>query len=42
MTAIYRGILEKVSRNPASVLDGKVSLSLPAKLIIGWRAMRAK
>ncbi len=42
MTAIYRGRLEKVSRNPASVLDGKVSLSLPAKLIIGWRAMRAK
>ena len=42
MTAIYRGILDKVSRNPESVLDGRISLSLPAKLMIGWRAMRAR
>jgi phytoene synthase len=40
MTAIYHGILAKVSRRPGSVLDGRVSLSLPAKLLIGWKAVR--
>jgi phytoene synthase len=42
MTAIYHGILEKIARNPESVLDGRGSLSLPSKLLIGWRSLRAK
>jgi 15-cis-phytoene synthase len=42
MTAIYHGILEKITRKPESVLDGRVSLSLPSKLMIGWRSLRAK
>jgi 15-cis-phytoene synthase len=42
MTAIYHGILDKVSRRPDSVLEGRVSLSLPTKLLIGWRAVRTK
>ena len=42
MTAIYRGILEKVKRRPECVLDGRVSLSLPSKLLIGWRAVRQR
>jgi phytoene synthase len=42
MTAIYRGLLRKVSRRPERVLDGRVSLSVPRKLLIGWRALRAK
>lgn len=42
MTAIYHGLLEKVSDAPQRVLQGRVSLSLPSKLLIGWRAMRAK
>jgi phytoene synthase len=42
MTAIYRGLLEKVSRRPDSVLDGRVSLSLASKVLIGWKALRAR
>jgi 15-cis-phytoene synthase len=42
MTAIYHGILDKIAKQPESVLDGKVSLSLPSKLIIGWRSLRGK
>jgi 15-cis-phytoene synthase len=42
MTAIYRGLLRKVSRRPERVLDGRVSLSVPSKLLIGWRALRAR
>jgi 15-cis-phytoene synthase len=42
MTAIYHGVLDKVSRRPDSVLDGRVSLSLASKMMIGWRALRAR
>jgi phytoene synthase len=42
MTAIYRGLLRKVSRRPERVLVGRVSLSLPRKLLIGWRALRTR
>jgi phytoene synthase len=42
MTAIYRGVLDKVSRRPDSVLDGRVSLSLASKMLIGWKALRAR
>jgi 15-cis-phytoene synthase len=42
MTAIYRGLLRKVSRRPETVLHRRVSLSLPSKLLIGWRALRAR
>jgi 15-cis-phytoene synthase len=41
MTQIYRGLLRKVARQPANVLRHRVSLSLPSKLLIGWRALRA-
>jgi len=41
MTAIYRGLLRKVARRPERVLSERVSLSLPSKLYIGWRALRA-
>jgi len=40
MTAIYRGILEKIAAQPQAVLHGRVRLSKWAKLRIGWRAMR--
>jgi 15-cis-phytoene synthase len=40
MTAIYHGILAKLSRKPEQVLQRRVSLSLPRKLLIGWRAVR--
>jgi phytoene synthase len=40
MTAIYRGILEKIAADPETVLRGRVRLSTWAKLRIGWRAMR--
>jgi len=41
MTAIYRGLLRKVARRPERVLSERVSLSLPSKLFIGWRAIRS-
>ena len=40
MTAIYRGILEKIAAHPAHVLRRRVRLSPLAKLLIAWRAMR--
>jgi 15-cis-phytoene synthase len=40
MTAIYRGILEKIAARPEDVLRGTVRLSTWAKLRIGWRTMR--
>jgi phytoene synthase len=42
MTAIYRGLLEKIAVDPTRVLRGRVRLSSWAKLRIGWRAMRAR
>ncbi|HVT79882.1 MAG TPA: phytoene/squalene synthase family protein [Phycisphaerae bacterium] len=42
MTAIYRGILEKIARNPAHALQRRVSLSPWAKMTIAWRAMRRR
>ena len=42
MTEIYRGILERIARDPEAVLRGRVRLSAWAKLRIGWRAMRGK
>jgi phytoene synthase len=42
MTAIYRGILEKIAADPGQVLRGRVRLSTLSKLLIGWRAMRGK
>jgi 15-cis-phytoene synthase len=40
MTAIYRGILEKIAARPEAVLQGRVRLSQWTKLSIGWRALR--
>lgn len=40
MTAIYHGILGKIKENPRRVLKERVSLSMWAKLRIGWRAIR--
>jgi phytoene synthase len=42
MTAIYRGILEKIAEDPARVLRERVSLGKMKKLMIGWRAMRGR
>jgi phytoene synthase len=42
MTAIYRGILEKIAEDPARVLHQRVGLGKMKKLLIGWRAMRGK
>jgi 15-cis-phytoene synthase len=42
MTAIYRALLRKVARRPQCVLERRVSLSLPSKLLIGWRALRVR
>jgi phytoene synthase len=42
MTAIYRGILEKIAVDPGQVLRRRVRLSTLSKLLIGWRAMRGK
>ncbi len=39
MTAIYRGILEKIAARPERVLRGRVRLSGLAKLRIAWQAM---
>jgi len=41
MTQIYHRLLRKVAREPACVLRRRVSLSLPSKILIGWRAIRA-
>jgi phytoene synthase len=40
MTEIYHGLLGKISKDPRRVLHERVSLSLLAKLRIGWRAAR--
>jgi phytoene synthase len=42
MTRIYHGLLEKIAARPRRVLTERVSLSLLAKLRIGWKAVRAK
>ena len=42
MTEIYHGLLERIAAQPQRVLTQRVSLSTWAKLMIGWRAMRAK
>ena len=41
MTEIYRGLLRKIADDPERVLRQRVSLSLLAKLRIGWQAARA-
>jgi len=41
MTDIYRGLLKKIARDPGRVLRQRVSLSLPDKLWIAWRAKRS-
>ena len=42
MTRIYHGLLDKIAARPGRVLSERVSLSLFAKLRIGWTAVRAK
>ena len=42
MTQIYHGLLKKVAAEPERVLRERVSLSLVRKLMIGWRAARAR
>jgi phytoene synthase len=42
MTEIYHALLGKIARRPARVLRQRVSLSVWAKLRIGWRALRAR
>jgi phytoene synthase len=42
MTQIYHRLLKKVAAEPERVLRERVSLSLLSKLMIGWRAARAK
>lgn len=42
MTQIYHRLLKKVACEPERVLRERVSLSLISKLMIGWRAARAK
>jgi phytoene synthase len=42
MTQIYHTLLKKIARRPARVLRQRVSLSVWAKLRIGWRALRAR
>jgi phytoene synthase len=42
MTQIYRGLLCKLAAHPERVLRERVSLSLFTKLLIGWRAARAR
>ena len=42
MTQIYHALLNKIAANPARVLRRRVSLSVWAKLRIGWRALRAR
>ena len=42
MTQIYKALLSKIAANPERVLHQRVSLSLIAKLRIGWQASRVK
>ena len=42
MTAIYHGLLEKISADPRRITRHRVALSLPAKMLIGWRALRSR
>jgi phytoene synthase len=42
MTQIYHRLLKKVAGEPERVLRERVSLSLLSKLMIGWRAARAR
>ncbi|MDB5324023.1 MAG: crtB 1 [Phycisphaerales bacterium] len=42
MTQIYHTLLQKIAARPARVLRHRVSLSVWAKLRIGWRALRAR
>jgi 15-cis-phytoene synthase len=42
MTEIYRGLLEKISHEPAKVLTCRISLSVLSKLRIAWRAARSR
>jgi phytoene synthase len=42
MTEIYHGILGRIAAHPRLVLQKRVSLSLWAKLAIGWRAVRGR
>src|SRR4051812_38148061 len=42
MTQIYHTLLKKIAKRPARVLRQRVSLSVWAKLRIGWRALRAR
>ena len=42
MTEIYRGLLRKLAAEPQRVLRERVSLSLFTKVLIGWRARRAR
>jgi phytoene synthase len=42
MTRIYRGLLEKIAARPQRVLRERVSLSFWTKLLIAWKAVRAR
>ena len=42
MTQIYHTLLKKIAARPARALRSRVSLSVWAKLRIGWRALRAR
>jgi phytoene synthase len=42
MTQIYHTLLQKIAARPQRVLQKRVSLSVWAKLRIGWRALRAR
>jgi phytoene synthase len=42
MTQIYHTLLQKIAARPTRVLRSRVSLSVWAKLRIGWRALRAR
>jgi phytoene synthase len=42
MTQIYHTLLQKIAARPARVLQRRISLSVWAKLRIGWRALRAR
>jgi phytoene synthase len=42
MTQIYHALLRKIAARPARVLRRRVSLSVWAKLRIGWRALRTR
>jgi phytoene synthase len=42
MTQIYHTLLQKIAAKPARALRSRVSLSVWAKLRIGWKALRAR